>query len=163
MSDFGGASTEPAVRMEVAEIAYGPAEDAAPAPEPPWNATPSRIWSSRSRSPAGGTDEYYQLLVSYRPAPHDDLHHAEIARMTDPDLGPVVAYDAAQDPDACRVVVRSLLSGRRLRSPDTEVRFCPSRTALGLSGGLRGSSPPISRSPPPSSRGSTPGSRATPR
>ena len=43
--------------------------------------------------------------------------------MTDPDLGPVVAYDAAQDPDACRVMVRSLLSGRRLRSPDTEVRF----------------------------------------
>ena len=100
--------------------------------------TPSRIWSSRSRSPGRrGRTSTTSSLVSYRPAPHDDLHHAEIARLTDPDLGPVVAYDAAQDPDACRVVVRSLLSGRRLRSPDTEVRFCPSRTALGLSGGLR--------------------------
>ena len=143
MSDFGGASTEPAVRMEVAEIAYGPAEDAAPAPEPPVERDPEQDLVEPVAEPKpAGPNEYYQLLVSYRPAPHDDLHHAEIARMTDPDLGPVVAYDAAQDPDACRVVVRSLLSGRRLRSPDTEVRFCPSRTALGLSGGSEGGRPP---------------------
>ena len=38
--------------------------------------------------------EYYQLAVSYRSAPHADLHHAEIGRFTDPDLGPVIAYDA---------------------------------------------------------------------
>ena len=38
-------------------------------------------------------------LVSLRPAP--DLHHGEIARTIHPDLGSVVAYDAAQDPEAC--------------------------------------------------------------
>ena len=67
--------------------------------------------------------EYYHLAVSYRPAPHAELHQAEIARFTDPDLGPVIAYDAAQDPEACRVILNALLGGRRLRSPDSEARF----------------------------------------
>ena len=53
--------------------------------------------------------EYYHLAISYRPAPHAELHQAEIARFTDPDLGPVIAYDAAQDPDACRVILGALL------------------------------------------------------
>jgi len=69
--------------------------------------------------------EYYHLAVSYRPAPHAELHQAEIARFTDPDLGPVIAYDAAQDPEACRVILSALLGGRRLRSPDSEARFNP--------------------------------------
>ncbi len=48
--------------------------------------------------------------------------------MTDPDLGQVVAYDAAQDPEACQVLLRALLAGRILRSPDSEVRFRPTHT-----------------------------------
>ena len=72
---------------------------------------------------AASPTEYYQLAVSYRPAPHTELHHAEIGRFTDPDLGPVIAYDAAQDPQACRVILHALLGGRRLRSPDSETRF----------------------------------------
>jgi maltokinase len=67
--------------------------------------------------------EYYHLAVSYRPAPHAELHQAEIARLTDPDLGPVIAYDATQDPEATGVIMRALLSGRRLRTPDSEARF----------------------------------------
>ena len=129
MSDFGGASTEPAVRMEIAEIGYAPAEHDGPPPKPLDDRDPDQELVEPIAEPKpAGPNEYYQLVVSYRPAPHDDLHHAEIARTTDPDLGPVVAYDAAQDPDGCRVIVRSLLSGRRLRSPDNEVRFCPTRT-----------------------------------
>ena len=62
--------------------------------------------------------EYYQLAISYRPAPQADLHHAEIGRFNDPDLGPVIAYDAPQDPAACGVILSALLAGRRLRSPD---------------------------------------------
>jgi maltokinase len=73
--------------------------------------------------------EYYHLAISYRPAPHAELHQAEIARFTDPDLGPVIAYDAAQDPDACRVILSALRGGRRLRSPDSEARFNPTATA----------------------------------
>ena len=42
--------------------------------------------------------EYYQLAISYRPAPQADLHHAEIGRFNDPDLGPVIAYDAPSGP-----------------------------------------------------------------
>ena len=34
MADFGGASAEPAVRMEVAEIGYAPLESVEPAPDP---------------------------------------------------------------------------------------------------------------------------------
>ena len=67
--------------------------------------------------------EYYQLAVSYRPAPHAELHHAELGRFTDPDLGPVIGYDAAQDPEASEAILTALLGGRRLRSPDSEVRF----------------------------------------
>jgi maltokinase len=67
--------------------------------------------------------EYYHLAISYRSAPHAELHHAEIGRFTDPDLGPVIAYDAAQDPEATRVIMRALLSGRQLRSPDSAARF----------------------------------------
>ena len=67
--------------------------------------------------------EYYQLAVSYRPAPHAELHHAELGRFTDPDLGPVIGYDAAQDPEASGAILTALLGGRRLRSPDSEVRF----------------------------------------
>lgn len=72
---------------------------------------------------AASPTEYYQLAVSYRPAPHTELHHAEISRFTDPDLGPVIAYDAAQDPAACRVILQALLGSRRLRSPNSETRF----------------------------------------
>ena len=46
---------------------------------------------------SGTARDLYQLAVAYRPAPHPDLHQAEIGRWSDPELGPVVAYDATQD------------------------------------------------------------------
>jgi maltokinase len=87
-----------AVRIEIAEVEY-PAEQ------------------------HSGPREFYQLAVSYRGAPHPDLHYAEIARVTDPELGSVVAYDAALDPEACRVLLRALLEEKRLADRDTTIRF----------------------------------------
>jgi maltokinase len=132
VSDFFRPAAAPGVRFEIAELAYPPEED----PEPPF-ATPDQAEEDlepTQESAAGeppemvrqadpAATEYYHLAVSYRPAPHAELHQAEIARFTDPDLGPVIAYDAAQDPDACRVILGALLGGRRLRSPDSETRF----------------------------------------
>ena len=63
---------------------YPPDED----PEPDDDATP---WPY----------ELYQLIVAYHHAPVPGLQHAEIGRQTIDDLGPVIAYDAAQDPEAC--------------------------------------------------------------
>ena len=103
-----GVEEWPAVRTEIAEIVYRTDED----PDPDAEA-PSR-WPS----------ELYQVVVSYRKAPEPGLAHAEIARLTDRDLGPVIAYDAAQDPDAARVLLRCLLADRRLVDHgDTEVNF----------------------------------------
>src|SRR5919106_4417375 len=75
------ADRAPAVRVEIAELAYD-----------------------------NGPREFYQLPLSYRAAPHPDLHYAEVARLTHPELGSVVAYDAARDPDACRVLLGALLA-----------------------------------------------------
>jgi maltokinase len=97
---------EPAVRFEIVEIAYPPEED----PDDPAEESAASV-------------EYYQLPVSYRRAPVSDLHHAEIGRFTDRELGATVAYDATRDPQACRLILRALLAGRQLRGPDTEVRF----------------------------------------
>src|SRR6478752_4157420 len=104
-AEFGQPNAGPAVRFEIAEIEYPPEED-----------------------PEGAADlssrrEYYQLALSFRRAPREDLHHAEVARFTDPDLGPVVAYDAPQDPDACRVVVAALLDEVRRRDRENSVVF----------------------------------------
>jgi maltokinase len=131
VSEFFRPAGPPAVRFEIAEVAYLPDED----PEPP-SAIPDQSQDdldSRDLASLGPPEmvrelpdmptEYYQLAVSYRPAPHADLHHAEIGRITDLDLGPVIAYDASQDPQACAVILTALLSGRQLRSPDSEVRF----------------------------------------
>jgi maltokinase len=144
VSDFFRPAAAPGVRFEIAELAYPPEED----PEPP-SATPDQAAEDleptqesaaseppemvRQADPAA--TEYYHLAVSYRPAPHAELHQAEIARFTDPDLGPVVAYDAAQDPDACQVILGALLGGRQLHSPDSEARFNPT-DAAGLSPNL---------------------------
>jgi maltokinase len=98
---------EPAVRFEIVEIGYPPDED------PDDSADES----------AAASVEYYQLPVSYRRAPISELHHAEIGRFTDRELGATVAYDATRDPQACRLILRALLAGRQLRGPDTEVRF----------------------------------------
>ncbi len=105
-SDFFSPGAPPAVRFEIAEVSYPADEDPEMAPQI-----------------AASPTEYYQLAVSYRPAPHTELHHAEISRFTDPDLGPVIAYDAAEDPAACRVILQALLGSRRLRSPNSETRF----------------------------------------
>jgi maltokinase len=96
--DGGG----PAVRMEVVEVSYGST------PDGPLE---------------GGPRELYQLAVGYRPAPQGELQTAEIGRWTDADLGPVVAYDATQDPTAAAVLLRALLAERRVSSADAEVAF----------------------------------------
>ena len=132
VSDFFRPAAAPGVRFEIAELAYPAEEDPEPVPEAraepeddneptqgPASSEPPEMAKQIDPSPT----EYYHLAVSYRPAPHAELHQAEIARFTDPDLGPVIAYDAAQDPDACRVILNALLGGRRLRSSDSEARF----------------------------------------
>jgi maltokinase len=89
-----------------------------------------------SREQAQGTShhpyELYQLAVSYWPAPHPELAHAELARTEDPDLGRAVVYDATQDPAACRILLAALLAGRTVRDQESEVRFVPA-AAAGLS------------------------------
>ena len=41
----------------------------------------------------------------------------------------MVAYDAARDPEACRVLLRALLGESRLADRDTTIRFHLHRTA----------------------------------
>jgi maltokinase len=134
VSDFFRPAAAPGVRFEIAELSYPPEEDPEPVAAPPDQSAMNveSAQESASNEPPEMTPridpsptEYYHLAVSYRPAPHAELHQAEIARFTDPDLGPVIAYDAAQDPEACRVILSALLGGRRLRSPDSEARFNP--------------------------------------
>jgi maltokinase len=126
VSDFYAPGAAPGVRFEIAEVAYPAEED----PEPPAAAPDQADEDLQESEPPEmvrradpAPTEYYHLAISYRPAPHAELHQAEIGRFTDPDLGPVIAYDATQDPGACRVILTALLAGRRLRSPDSEARF----------------------------------------
>jgi maltokinase len=129
VSDFFGPAAPAAIRFEIAEVTYPAEED--PDPTAPVDAESEE--ETQDSAPIGAPEmdnrinpwptEYYQLVVSYRPAPQADLHHAEIGRFNDPDLGPVIAYDAPQDPAACGVILSALLGGRQLRSPDREVRF----------------------------------------
>jgi maltokinase len=131
VSEFFRPAGPPAVRFEIAEVNYLADED--PEPSSTVSDQPREDLESRDFAPAGTPEmaqeiapmptEYYQLAVSYRPAPHAELHHAELGRFTDPDLGPVIGYDAAQDPEASGAILTALLGGRRLRSPDSEVRF----------------------------------------
>ncbi len=107
----------PAVRIEIVEVSYPPDEDP---DEAGLRAEPVEA----KEMPY----ELYQVPVSYWPAPQSELGHAELARTVDPDLGRVVAYDAAQDPAACRILLRLLLDARRFREPDSEVRFTPTET-----------------------------------
>ncbi|HJV12830.1 MAG TPA: phosphotransferase [Propionibacteriaceae bacterium] len=140
VSDFFRPAAALGVRFEIAEVSYPPEEDpeqlstptdlADQDTEPTREAGPSEPPEMIQQSDPAPT-EYYHLAVSYRPAPHAELHQAEIGRFTDPDLGPVIAYDATQDPEACRVILTALLGGRRLRSPDCEARF-NTTTASGL-------------------------------
>jgi maltokinase len=104
-----GLSEWPAVRLEVAEITY--VEDQDPEPED--------AESTEEVAPY----ELYQLAIAYYPAPQPGLQHAELARFADSELGSVVAYDAMQDPQSCRVILRELLAGRHVRGPDARVRF----------------------------------------
>jgi maltokinase len=138
IADFFRPTAPPGVRFEIAEVAYPPDEDPESGSTAPFEAKENAESASESlpseppemgRHPDLSPTEYYHLPVSYRPAPHAELHQAEIGRFTDPDLGPVVAYDAMQDPEACRVILSALLGGRRLRSPDSEARFNPTSTA----------------------------------
>jgi len=80
----------PAVRFEVVEVSYD---------------------DTSGSAQAGGAYELYQLAVSYYAAPQPGVQHAEIARVTEDDLGPVVAYDAMQDPAAGRILLSCVLDG----------------------------------------------------
>ena len=98
----------PAVRVEILRVDYPPEEDLEPtggADDPPW------------------PHELYQLVVAYHRAPVPGLQHAEIGRVTVGDLGPVVGYDATQDPQACGLIWRLLLDGREVRGRDADVAF----------------------------------------
>jgi maltokinase len=112
----------PAVRSEVAEIRYladqDPDDQAHDDPDSD-HADPEHANAERAVS----ATELYQLAVSYHSAPQPGLQHAEISRFTDPDLGPVVAYDAMQDPAACRVFLERLREPRRHASQESRVSF----------------------------------------
>jgi maltokinase len=116
------AESAPAVRLEIVEVAY-PAEqdaddrsaeqdlplaDGLPRPDDPEASEPR---------------EFYQLAISYRSAPHPDLHFAEVARVDHPELGSVVAYDATRDPEASGVLLRAVVDEARLSDRDTTARF----------------------------------------
>ncbi len=108
----------PAVRIEIVEVSYPRDEDPDDTTDPPDEPVDVQEMPY----------ELYQVPVSYWPAPVAELAHAELARTVDPDLGRVVAYDAAQDPAACRILLGLLLDARRFREPDSEVRFTPTDT-----------------------------------
>ncbi|GAA3611336.1 maltokinase N-terminal cap-like domain-containing protein [Microlunatus ginsengisoli] len=124
----------PAVRLEIIEISYPPDEDPEPAEgqEPGMRAEPVDAPGSALRQAQGTSGaipyELYQVPVSYHRAPVPELAHAELARLDDADLGSVVGYDATQDPAACRILLTALLDARRVREPDSEVRFTPTDT-----------------------------------
>jgi maltokinase len=99
-------SAWPAVRVETVRVDYPPAEDPDPEDDDP-------EWPY----------ELYQLLVAYHRAPVPGLQHAEIGRRTIPDLGPAVAYDAAQDPEACSLLWGLLLEGAAASHRGAEVEF----------------------------------------
>ncbi|CAA9419055.1 MAG: Trehalose synthase [uncultured Propionibacteriaceae bacterium] len=105
----------PAVRFEMVEIGY-------------------RLDPADQTADGSTTQEHelYQLAVCYRNAPKAELQHAEIGRFTDPELGPVVAYDAMQDPEACSLLVAMLLDEEHLVADDISVAF-----RLSSPGGLR--------------------------
>ncbi len=116
------AESAPAVRFEIAEVAYAAEQDPADLPaadDPAWAGGPRQAVTPDGNGPR----EFYQLAVSYRSAPHPDLQAAEIARFSHPELGSVVAYDAAQDPEAGQVLLRAALGEARLTDRDTTVRF----------------------------------------
>jgi maltokinase len=99
------AESAPAVRLEIAEVTYAAEQDPEEAPG------------------VAAPREFYQLALSYRRAPQQDLHFAEVARVEDPELGPVVVYDATRDPAAGQVLLRALVDEARLGDRDTTVRF----------------------------------------
>ncbi len=86
----------PAVRFEIAEVAYLSEQE---------------------------SSEFYSLAVAYRRDSLGLMNHAEIARFDHPELGPVVGYDAAQDTDACRVILEQLITEAWHRDADAAVRF----------------------------------------
>ncbi|MBA3528412.1 MAG: phosphotransferase [Propionibacteriaceae bacterium] len=99
-------SAWPAVRCEVAEISYALNQD-----------------SADDADRASGATELYQLAISYWPTAQPGLQHAEIGRLTENELGPVVAYDAMQDPAACSLLLARLLEQKSLSSGESEVSF----------------------------------------
>jgi maltokinase len=121
----------PAIRMEVVRVDYPPSED----PEDTRAAADVDdtgdledigdlgIGDLEDTGDAPWPYELYQLIVAYRHAPAPDLQHAEIGRRTVDDLGPVIAYDAAQDPEALSLIWDLLLAGADVRDRESEVSF----------------------------------------
>ena len=121
-AEFFAGPAPPAVRMEIAEVAYARRarirhrigrRATRPGPEAGSRVTAAGLASTTSSRSPTGRPRTPTCTTPRSPG------------STDPDLGPVVAYDAAQDPEACRVLLRALLGGARLRARDTEVRFHP--------------------------------------
>ncbi|WP_375433200.1 hypothetical protein [uncultured Friedmanniella sp.] len=124
-----------AVRPEVLEVAYSAPEDPTPVDDPDEvddDREPEAPEAPEAVARTSGPRELYQLVLGYRPAPHPDLQHAEIGRWNDPELGPVVAYDALQDPEACAVLLRALLDEQAQQTAETRLVFHLS-AARGLS------------------------------
>ncbi|MFT4165064.1 MAG: phosphotransferase [Microlunatus sp.] len=109
----------------------------------PW-LTDISIWPAirveivRVDYPTDAASELYQFVVAYHRAPVPGLLHAEIGRRADADLGPVIGYDATQDPAACALLWEMLLGGRQTRHRDSEISF--HRTGIAE---LDSSAPPL--------------------
>ncbi|MFP5282201.1 MAG: maltokinase N-terminal cap-like domain-containing protein [Actinomycetes bacterium] len=106
------ASSWPAVRFEIVEISYPPGASG----------------TAGAKTPV--PYELYSLPVAYWPGPQPGLAAAEMGPRTDPELGPVVAYDAARDPAACRVLLAALLDERRAGQAGESVEFHLSRPGV---------------------------------
>ncbi len=117
-------STWPAVRVEIVRVDYPPAEDPPTHDLQPSEDSPP---TQDSQPAAAGTQpwpyELYQLMVAYHRAPVPGLLHAELGRRTVAELGPVIGYDATQDPAACALLWQMLLDGHQTRYRDSEISF----------------------------------------
>ena len=121
VSDFF-AGRAPAVRMEIAQVEYAVEEDAAEAAaaeDPAWAGGPRQAVTPMRTVRASSTS----LRSPTAPHPTQTCTTPRSRGSPIPSSGPVVAYDAARDPEACRVLLRALLSESRLADRDTTLRF----------------------------------------
>lgn len=96
----------PAVRLEIVEVGYPDAQA-----------------------------EYYQLPLAYRPAAEPAVGPV-VRRIDADDHGTLIGTDATDDPDACSVILTSLLTGDSVTADDLELEFVPEPAAAGLTADL---------------------------